>query len=65
MCGKGIQVGGLEPWLGCESQGADQALQRPRRNVLLGKATACKTDTNEQEQSIELAKLLKREQPET
>ena len=65
MCGQAIQVGGLEPWLGRESQGADQALQRPRRNVLLGKATAFKTDTNEQKQSIELAKLMKRKQPET
>ena len=26
MCGQAIQVGGPEPWLGCESQGADQAL---------------------------------------
>ena len=65
MRGQAIQVGGLEPWVGCESQGADQALQRPLRNALLGKTTACKTDTNEQKKSIELAKLMKRKQPET
>ena len=24
MCGQAIQVGGPEPWLGCDGQGADQ-----------------------------------------
>ena len=54
MHGQAIQVGGPEPWLGCEGQGADQALQRPRRNASLGNATACKPDPNKQRSELNL-----------